>query len=275
MSPLRNVNTASLASGAWSPIAMVESPLDISLPFVFPTTDSTDNWEHMSSAFFSSSEDQWDVPSLSRSSSPASSENHSAFSMSMDDLAHLLNEPVVVKQRVNSLAEMDADMATAFFEQISLQVEQQVTGKDDELQYHLQTLSPSLTLAPEPSNLDDFTLGPDGLPTRPPNAFILYRRHQQAHLRQARPGIHLHLASKLIATWWKNEPESTKAHYRRLATHGREELLKRFPDYKYRPRTDAERALAKKPKRKNSKKMDLAVSEEHTNYLQALSPFLS
>lgn len=270
MSPFRNVNSAPLASGAWSPLAMdisIESPLDMPFSFVFPTTDSNDYWEY-------SSQDQWDVPSLSRSSSPTSSENQSAFSMSMDDLAQLLNEPVVPKKRVNSLADMDAGMATAFLEQISLQVEQQVMEQDDELQHHLQTLTPSLTLAPEPNNnMDDFSIGPDGLPTRPPNAFILYRRHQQAHLRQTRPGIHLHLASKLIATWWKNESESTKSHYRGRAAQGREELLKRFPDYKYRPRTDAERALAKKPKRKSSKKIDVSV--EHTNYLQALSPFLS
>jgi len=73
-------------------------------------------------------------------------------------------------------------------------------------------------------------------PPRPPNAFILYRRHQQSWIRDHKPGVHLQQASKLIADWWKNEPEPVLRYYRALAEKVKREHNKRFPGYRYRPR---------------------------------------
>lgn len=75
-------------------------------------------------------------------------------------------------------------------------------------------------------------------PPRPPNAFILYRRHQQAHLRSMKPGIHLRVASKLIAIWWKAENDNVKAHYRKVAQEEKAEHMKKYPEYRYKPRLD-------------------------------------
>jgi len=73
-------------------------------------------------------------------------------------------------------------------------------------------------------------------PPRPPNAFILYRRQQQAHLRRACPGLHLRTASKLIAVWWKSEPESVRVHYRTEAELEKRIHREKYPDYQYKPK---------------------------------------
>lgn len=310
MSPIRHLtpSPSTLAPGAWSPFAMevLRDMLDnadacnaesnIALPILTaPLPTSADHAWDLSSFFTpvdAASDMCWEAaPALTRSASPASSDSPSFTSMSMDELTSLLNDQSMQaerKRRVNSLADMDEDTASAFLFHIAQQLESvpqadtpssPAVSNDDadaELQYHLRTLKPNPTLAsaPEPLVDDSMAIGTDELPPRPPNAFILYRRHQQAHLRSERPGIHLHLASKLIATWWKNESPATKEYYRTLASDGRKELLKRFPDYKYRARTEQERAQVKRKKKERKSSADVAISPEHALYLQALSPYL-
>jgi len=262
----------------------------LSTSFPYPVDHAS--WDL--SSFFSSSYEAactaWEpAPGLTRSPSPASSDSQSFASMSMDELAGLLDDPMMMEQkkRGNSLADMDVHTANVFLSHIAQQLRTVPAetpsspaasneDADAELQYHVRTLRPSSTLAtaPEPLFDDAVPAGADELPPRPPNAFILYRRHQQAHLRSERPGIHLHLASKLIATWWRNETVETKEYYRTLASEGRKELLKRFPDYKYRARTEHEKTLAKKKKKDRKSSVDTVISTEHALYLQALSPYL-
>jgi len=95
-----------------------------------------------------------------------------------------------------------------------------------------------LELSPPPRRKPTAAQLQAALPPRPPNAFILYRRQQQAHLRRTRPGLHLRLASKLIANWWKLESEEVKAHYKKAAENEKQEHMKKYPGYRYRPRLE-------------------------------------
>jgi hypothetical protein len=95
-----------------------------------------------------------------------------------------------------------------------------------------------LELSPPPRRKPTVAQVQATLPPRPPNAFILYRRQQQAHLRRTRPGLHLRLASKLIANWWKMESEEVKAHYKKAAENEKQEHMKKYPGYRYRPRLE-------------------------------------
>jgi len=72
------------------------------------------------------------------------------------------------------------------------------------------------------------------LPPRPPNAFILYRRYQQAHLRRVRPGLHLQQTSRLIGEWWRGEGEGTRERYRELAARVKREHQEKFPGFRYK-----------------------------------------
>jgi len=78
---------------------------------------------------------------------------------------------------------------------------------------------------------------PNHHPPRPPNAFILFRRHQQSCLKKVKPKLHLRIISKMVAKWWREDvEEKVKEHYRELALKAREEHGKIFPGYRYRPK---------------------------------------
>lgn len=131
------------------------------------------------------------------------------------------------------------------------QISREVTA-GEELDRLLQTLQPTAELyrhdapgfeAPPPRRRPPPQ--DPASPPRPPNAFILYRRHQQAHLRRTAPGIHLRVASKLIALWWKREPEPVKAHYRCEADEEKKLHALKYPGYRYKPKSGKERRVAR------------------------------
>jgi len=124
---------------------------------------------------------------------------------------------------------------------------------DESLQRLLLTLKPTAELychdkppidAPPPRRRSNANVEANG-PPRPANAFILYRRQQQAHLRRSCQGIHLRTASKLIAIWWKNESDAVKAHYRAEAVSEKKLHQVKYPDYQYRPKGNKERKAIK------------------------------
>jgi len=124
---------------------------------------------------------------------------------------------------------------------------------DESLQRLLVTLEPTSELychdkppidAPPPRRRSSANVVATG-PPRPANAFILYRRQQQAHLRRTCPGIHLRTASKLIAIWWKNETDAVKTHYRAEAMSEKKLHQVKYPDYQYKPKGNKERKVSK------------------------------
>ncbi|CAG8471290.1 10481_t:CDS:1 [Acaulospora colombiana] len=85
-------------------------------------------------------------------------------------------------------------------------------------------------------------------PPRPPNAFILYRRSKQPDIVAANEGISNNEVSKQIGEMWHKESVAEKQKFQLMADQAKIEHLKKFPDYKYRPRKPHEkRRRTKRP----------------------------
>ncbi|KAI0633674.1 hypothetical protein C8Q77DRAFT_1073467 [Trametes polyzona] len=69
---------------------------------------------------------------------------------------------------------------------------------------------------------------------RPCNAFILYRKDKVHEIRGAGHQVD---ASKQIGALWNAESEEVKRYYARLADEAKLEHQRRYPDYRYTPRT--------------------------------------
>ncbi|EIW82589.1 hypothetical protein CONPUDRAFT_120688 [Coniophora puteana RWD-64-598 SS2] len=75
-------------------------------------------------------------------------------------------------------------------------------------------------------------------PPRPPNAWILYRSDKLKSLPPQEPGAPRRAqaeVSKLISDMWKNEEESIRLEYERLAETKKAEHQRRYPDYRFQP----------------------------------------
>ncbi|KAI8846711.1 high mobility group box domain-containing protein, partial [Chytridium lagenaria] len=74
---------------------------------------------------------------------------------------------------------------------------------------------------------------------RPLNAFLLYRRDLQPHilaLRQTEDKtVNSKDASKWIADAWNREAEDVKEKYHSWARELKEEHLRKYPDFKFKP----------------------------------------
>ena len=73
-------------------------------------------------------------------------------------------------------------------------------------------------------------------PPRPPNAFILYRKHQSQHLRTLFPGLHLRTVSRIVSKWWREASDAQRQDWRDLADAAKREHQSRWPGYKYKPK---------------------------------------
>jgi len=73
-------------------------------------------------------------------------------------------------------------------------------------------------------------------PPRPPNAFILYRCSKKSDIVAQNKDISNNEVSKQIAEMWRREPLEVKMKYKRLADTAKVEHMKKYPEYKYRPR---------------------------------------
>ncbi|RKP04985.1 high mobility group box domain-containing protein, partial [Thamnocephalis sphaerospora] len=72
---------------------------------------------------------------------------------------------------------------------------------------------------------------------RPPNCFIVYRMAMREKvLKEIGSQCNNTEVSKVVARWWKNEPEDVREQYREKAKQLSEEHKRRYPDYKYQPR---------------------------------------
>ncbi|KAI0093125.1 hypothetical protein BDY19DRAFT_989795 [Irpex rosettiformis] len=122
---------------------------------------------------------------------------------------------------------------------------------------------------------------------RPRNAWILYRKTRLDDVPLLPDGSKLPMAkaSSVISHWWKTETKEVRRKFELMAAAEKAEHKRRYPDYKYKPRTPHQIALAKE-KKKVEKKMQAAkdkskkakpvesappplTSMAHTSYIEA------
>lgn len=115
-------------------------------------------------------------------------------------------------------------------------------------------------------------------PPRPPNAFILYRRSKQSDIVATNKGITNNEVSKQIGEMWHKESVAEKQKFQLLADQAKIEHLKKFPDYKYRPRKPHEkRRRTKRPSASlgNSNAMSSAVVSSSANVAKGTNPSMT
>nr|ANQ32460.1 MATA-HMG [Rhizophagus irregularis] len=78
-------------------------------------------------------------------------------------------------------------------------------------------------------------------PPRPPNAFILYRRAKQPTIVAQHQGITNNEVYKEIGKMWHEEPMEVRLKFQKMAEAAKEEHMKKYPEYRYRPRRPQER----------------------------------
>ncbi|OLN86124.1 Silenced mating-type M-specific polypeptide Mc [Colletotrichum chlorophyti] len=118
---------------------------------------------------------------------------------------------------------------------------------------------------PPPQLMEDVTLpdpvssnatAPERKPkvTRPPNAFILYRKDYQAKIKQTHPHLLNNDISGILGKAWNNESHEVRERYRKLAKEYKERHHKLYPDYRYTPRKPSE-------KRRRNRKVTTAPAQ--------------
>ncbi|CAG8454529.1 19562_t:CDS:2 [Rhizophagus irregularis] len=85
-------------------------------------------------------------------------------------------------------------------------------------------------------------------PPRPPNAFILYRRAKQPGIVARHQGITNNEVSKEIGRMWHEEPAEIRMKFQKMADAAKQEHMKKYPEYRYRPRRPQERKRRIQPR---------------------------
>nr|ALI93548.1 MAT1-2-1 [Hypocrella siamensis] len=71
---------------------------------------------------------------------------------------------------------------------------------------------------------------------RPPNAYILYRKERHKEVKEANPGITNNEISQILGRAWNKEGGDIREKYKDMAERVKQALLKKHPDYRYKPR---------------------------------------
>ncbi|CAG8476299.1 3347_t:CDS:2 [Dentiscutata heterogama] len=101
-------------------------------------------------------------------------------------------------------------------------------------------------------------------PPRPPNAFILYRRSKQQAIVAANEGISNNEVSKQVGEMWHKEPIEEKMKFQRQADAAKLEHMRKYPEYKYRPRRPHEKRRRTKSNINKNENDNLNVSNPLT-----------
>ncbi|CAG8696947.1 14963_t:CDS:1 [Acaulospora morrowiae] len=81
------------------------------------------------------------------------------------------------------------------------------------------------------------TRGKKGRITRPQNAFILYRKDNQAKIKEDNPDAKFEQVSKIVGDLWKNESNQRKNNYILLSNLCNLVHQDLFPNYKFKPKS--------------------------------------
>ncbi|KAI9228133.1 MAG: sequence-specific DNA-binding high mobility group box protein, partial [Piptocephalis tieghemiana] len=68
---------------------------------------------------------------------------------------------------------------------------------------------------------------------RPPNAFILFRRHWQPSVTANNPHVDTRQISRILGKMWNDADHSEKERFRKLSKEVKVEHEKLYPGYKY------------------------------------------
>ncbi|CAJ0826312.1 2286_t:CDS:10 [Entrophospora sp. SA101] len=130
--------------------------------------------------------------------------------------------------------------------------------QDDNNQDKSTTTTTNAGATKKPPLSPSSLLLPDKKPPRPPNAFILYRRAKQPSiLAKNNGGISNNDVSKEIGKMWHEEPEDIRLKYQKMAETAKQEHMKKYPEYRYKPRRPEEK------KRRRSSKSSSQTQHEN------------
>nr|CAG8609360.1 9031_t:CDS:2 [Entrophospora candida] len=118
---------------------------------------------------------------------------------------------------------------------------------------------------PAPKSTSSNTKNKVKKPPRPPNAFILYRRAKQPGIVAKNQGISNNDVSKEIGRMWHEEPPEVRQKFQRMADAAKQEHMKKYPEYRYRPRRPQERKRRVQP-REESPQGDLHLHLPPQNF---------
>ncbi|PMD54302.1 uncharacterized protein K444DRAFT_140718 [Hyaloscypha bicolor E] len=89
---------------------------------------------------------------------------------------------------------------------------------------------------------------------RPPNAWILFRKHFHPSIVEAHPEFSNNEISTYLAAAWKAEPQAVIDYWHAKAAEAKAEHMRKYPDYQYKPRKSSDK------KRRMSKKKEAALT---------------
>ncbi|KAL1858335.1 hypothetical protein Daus18300_009953 [Diaporthe australafricana] len=84
---------------------------------------------------------------------------------------------------------------------------------------------------------------------RPPNPFIIYRSERHQSVKEAYPDAKNNDISKILGKQWQGEPDDVRIRYKQKSEEIKEEFMRLYPDYKYKPRksSDVKRRSRRNP----------------------------
>ncbi|KAI9799445.1 MAG: hypothetical protein M1825_004545 [Sarcosagium campestre] len=130
--------------------------------------------------------------------------------------------------------------------------------------------SPTLPAGSPPTSVQDDKGSPKIKVPRPPNAFILYRKHHHPLLKAGNPNLHNNEISIILGRQWKSETPETQARFKTLAENVKQEHQRAHPEYQYAPRKASEKKRRASRKRKSASSSQSNASPESSEAMRGV-----